>query len=274
MNARKYEMLYEMSYKARKRFIELFSNIGFGHITSAFSITEIVVALYSKILRYNLNNPEWIDRDRFVISKGHGAGMLFPVYEQMGFFTKDEMDNIISIGGDFGELKKYFYPGFEFYGGSLGIGLGLAAGLATGAKLERKDWMTFCILGDAECNEGAVWEAILYAGHNRLNNLVAIVDRNSLGCSDFTENMLSLEPLKDKWIACNWDVESIDGHCYEEIIPLLEKTKSRRSGKPLCIIANTVKGKGLDYLYNKPLMHGYMPKGDDVEKAFQSLKSF
>ena len=177
---RKYEDLYEFSYKMRKRFLEIFTTVGFGHVTSAFSMTEIVVALYKEILRYNTARPDWAERDRFVLSKGHGAGMLFPIFEEIGFFTKEEINDMVRIGGNFHELKKYFYPGFEFYGGSLGQGLGIAAGLATGARLNRENWQTYCILGDAECYEGSVWEAILYAGHNRLNNLVAIVYRNVL----------------------------------------------------------------------------------------------
>ena len=274
MDTRKYEDLYELSYQMRKRFLELFTTLGFGHVTSAFSITEVVIALYHEVLQYDKKNPDWQERDRFVISKGHGAGMLFPVYEKMGFFTTAEMNNMIRIGGNLQELKKYFYPGFEFYGGSLGQGLGLAAGLATGAKLNHQDWSTFCIVGDAECYEGSIWEAALYAGHRHLNNLIVIVDRNFLGCSDFTENMISLEPFSDKWISCNWDVALVDGHSYEELVPLLKSIPLRTSDKPLCIIANTIKGKGLEYLYNKPLMHGYMPKGEDIAKAFQNLQAY
>ena len=272
---RKYEDLYEFSYKMRKRFLEIFTTVGFGHVTSAFSMTEIVVALYKEILRYNTARPDWAERDRFVLSKGHGAGMLFPIFEEIGFFTKEEINDMVRIGGNFHELRKYFYPGFEFYGGSLGQGLGIAAGLATGARLNRENWQTYCILGDAECYEGSVWEAILYAGHNRLNNLVAIVDRNVLGCSEFTEDMISLEPFSAKWRSCNWNVKSVDGHCYEELISVLQESRLHRTDKPLCIIANTIKGKGLEYLYNKPLMHGYMPKEkDDIELAFRELKSY
>ena len=267
-----YNELYRKSFMMRKRFLELFTNLGFGHTTSAFSMTELLVTLYTKIMNFKADEPEWSDRDRFVLSKSHGAGMLCPIYEDVGFFSKDEMENVLRIGGDLSKLRRYFYPGFEFYGGSLGIGLGVASGLALGAKMERSNWLTFCVVGDAECYEGSIWEAAMFAGHNRLNNLIVIVDRNSLGCSDFTENMLSLEPFADKWKACGFDTKEIDGHSYREILAALNDVRVRRSCKPLCIIAHSVKGKGLNNISNIPLMHGYVPKGDEAESAFAALE--
>lgn len=255
----------------RLRFLEIFTELGYGHLTTAFSETELLIALLSEVMNYHAGNANDEGRDRLVMSKGHGAGMLFPIFEDMGILTKSEIREMIRPGGNFAKIQKLFYPGFEFYGGSLGIGLGMAAGLAMGAKLGREDWMTFCVLGDAECYEGSVWEAMLFAGHNRLNNLVAIVDRNYLGCSDFTENMCELEPFEDKWKSCNWDTRVADGHSYEELLDALSKARVRRTSKPLCVIANTVKGKGLDYLCNRPLMHGYMPQGEAARKARENL---
>lgn len=272
---REYEEMYELSYRMRKRFLDLFTRLGFGHVTSAFSLTEIIGALYMKTMNYRVNEPAWEECDRLVVSKGHGAGMLFPYFEEVGYFTPEEMDDMIRIGGSYERLQKLFYPGYEFYGGSLGHGLGLAAGMAMGAKLNRSPWYTYCILGDAECYEGSVWEAAIFAGQNGLNNLVVIVDRNVLGCSDFTENMLPLEPFAMKWEACDWDVASVDGHCYEDLVPVLQDSRHRRSARPLAIIARTVKGKGLEYLYDKPLMHGYMPKSEsEIARAFKMLKKY
>ncbi len=272
---RKYEELYDKSYELRKRFLEIFTRLGFGHVTTAFSSTEIIVALYYKIMNYN-DNPDWEYRDRFVLSKGHGAGMLFPVFEDVGFFSKQEMQETIRIGGNYKKLKKYFYPGFEFYGGSLGMGLGMAAGMAYHNKVSDEQlWNTYVLLGDAECYEGSVFEAAEFAGANHLSNLIAVVDRNFYGVSDFTEHMLAIEPFADKWKANNWEVITVDGHCYEELIPALKNASERKTDKPVCIIANTVKGKGLEYLYNNPLMHGYVPKNeDDIERAFQELKHY
>lgn len=267
-----YEELYEKSYKMRKRFLEIFGELGYGHLTTSFSETEILIALLYKTMNFNKKNMHDRNRDRLVISKGHGAGMLFPVFEDMGILSKEEIKDMIRPGGDFTKIKNLFYPGFEFYGGSLGIGLGMAAGLALGAKLNREDWFTFCILGDAECYEGSIWEAMLFAGHNRLNNLVVVVDRNYLGCSDFTENMCELEPFEDKWKSCNWDTRVVNGHVYEELFEAFAEIRVRKTSRPLCVIADTVKGKGLSDLCNKPLMHGYMPTGNKVYEAYEKLE--
>ncbi len=266
------EELRKKSLAMRRRFLEMFTELGFGHVTSAFSLTEILVALYYRTMRYRADEPLWPMRDRIVMSKGHGVGMLFPIFEDLQFLTGRELEQALRIGGEIEFLNQFYYPGFEFYGGSLGIGLGMAAGLAMGAKLNREDWLTFCIVGDAECYEGAIWEAVMFAGHNRLNNLVAIVDRNALGCSDFTENMLTLEPFTEKWEAGNWEVKSVDGHDCRKLLGALQRVRQRRSHKPLCIVADTVKGNGLEHLTNRPLMHGYMPKGDDAALAFRMLE--
>ena len=272
---RKYEDMYEFSYEMRHRFLEIFTRMGFGHVTSAFSLTEILGSLYLKVMNYCTEEPGGENRDRLVISKGHGAGMLFPIFESVGYFTPEEMDEMLRIGGSYERLQQLFYPGFEFYGGSLGQGLGMAAGMALGAKLNRESWHTYCILGDAECYEGSVWEAALFAGQRQLNNLVVIVDRNALGCSEFTENMLPLEPFAMKWEACGWETVTVDGHCYEELIPVLQESRHNRSAHPLAVIARTVKGKGLEHLYDKPLMHGYVPKSaEEIEIAFKNLKKY
>ena len=205
------ENLEKKSYQYRKRFLELFTQLGFGHVTTAFSWTEIANVLYNEILE-NAGNISSMDKDKMVVSKGHGAGMLFPIFEDKGFFSEEEMNQIIKIGGDNRKLKKLFYPGFDFYGGSLGIGLGVAVGIAKADKLSKNQWNTYCIVGDAESYEGAIWEAVGFAAHNCLDNLIVIIDRNMLGCSDFTENMIAFEPLKEKWMAFNWDVQEVNGH--------------------------------------------------------------
>lgn len=266
------EELQAKAFLYRKRFLELFTTIGFGHVTTAFSWAEIATVLYNEIMNVPSDINNTADADKMVVSKGHGVGMLFPIYEDLGYFSKDQMNDIVRIGGSNKEVRKLFYPGFDFYGGSLGIGLGVAAGLAKAAKLSEKSWKTFCIVGDAECYEGSIWEAINFAGHNKLDNLIVIVDRNRLGCSDFTEHMLAMEPFAEKWESFNWDIAEVDGHDIKELYDVLSEKSENHSGKPHCIIANTKKGQGLDYLIDRPLMHGYMPKGDDIDKAFKSLK--
>lgn len=261
------DILKSKSYSYRKRFLELFTNLGFGHVTSAFSWTEIATVLFHEIM----NREDGGDfSDKIVVSKGHGAGILFPILEDLGFFSKEEMQNTIRIGGSSEKLRKYFYPGFDFYGGSLGIGLGCATGLAKYGKITNAPWRVFCVVGDAECYEGAIWEAIIFAGFNKLDNLVLIVDRNRMGCSDFTEHMLALEPFKEKFTSFNWDVCCVDGHSIEDLYGVLSSIKHNE--KPHCIIADTKKGKGLDYLIDNPLNHGYMPKGIEISLAFKNLK--
>jgi transketolase len=266
------EELEEKAYQYRKRFLELFTTIGFGHVTSAYSWAEVATVLYNEIMDLAPEIDKTPEYDKIVISKGHGSGILFPIFEDVGYFSVEQMNNIVKIGGSNTELRKLFYPGFDFYGGSLGIGLGVAAGLAKAAKVSDFDWKTYCIVGDAENYEGSIWEAINFAGHQKLDNLIVVVDRNGLGCSDFTEHMLAIEPLREKWESFNWEVTEINGHNIQEVYDALLKAKTEMNGKPKCIIAKTKKGQGLNYLIDKPLMHGYMPKGEDINKAFESLK--
>ena len=266
------ETLASKSHQYRKRFLEIFTRLGYGHVTSAFSWTEIATVLYSEILEnQGFIKPEK-SKDKIVVSKGHGVGMLFPIFEDFGFFTKEEIDEIVKVGGSNEKLRKLFYPGFDFYGGSLGIGLGVASGLAKAAKVGNLPYKTYCLVGDAECYEGSIWESINFASHNKLDNLTVIVDRNNLGCSDFTEHMLALEPFTEKWRAFNWEVNEIDGHNLQEVYDSLFAAKNANNGKPQCIIAHTKKGQGLDYLIDKPLMHGFVPKGAEIDRAFKELK--
>ncbi len=265
------EFLREKAFEYRKRFLEIFTTLGFGHVTSAFSWAEIATVLYHEILELPPDYSVASEADKVVVSKGHGAGMLFPVFEGTGLLRPGELEELVRIGGEKERIKKLFYPGFDFYGGSLGIGINLAAGLAKGAKLSGKPWNVFCIVGDAECYEGSVWEAILFAGHQQLDNLIVVVDRNMLACSDFTEKILKLEPFREKWEAFGWSVAEVDGHDVEDVYEALAQAVSGTEKKPHCIIANTKKGQGLDYLIDKPLMHGYMPKGEDIERAFREL---
>jgi Transketolase, N-terminal subunit len=260
------EYLNTKAYQYRKRFLDIFTRLGFGHLTSAFSWAEIATVLLHEFYVQGT--------DHLFVSKGHGIGILFPIYEDLGLFTKSQVDDMIRIGGSNEEIKKLVIPGFDFYGGSLGIGIGMAAGYAKGEKLSGKDAHVYCLVGDAECYEGSVWEALNFAGFQKLDNLIVIIDRNKLGCSDFTEHMLALEPLDKKLSAFNWDVQVIDGHNVEEIYEAVKVATARKNGRPHCIVANTVKGKGLDYVIDRPLMHGYVPQGADIDKAYHELRLY
>lgn len=265
----------ELNHKARqikKICLDMCVNAGMGHVTTAFSCAEIMVALYYDIMRYDSANPSWEDRDRFIMSKNHGSVITYPILADLGFIDKDLLMQFMQDGSILGGHSKKDLPGVDFSGGSLGIGLGVASGLAYGAKLSKKDYRIYCLVGDGESYEGSIWEAAMFAGHNELNNLTVIVDRNNMACTDFTEKMLRMEPYADKWRSFNFDVKEIDGHNMKEVLAALQNSKFRSESKPLCIIANTVKGHGIDFMSNDPLMHGAAPKGDNIQRAYEELE--
>jgi len=257
----------------RREVLEMCGHAGTGHVSSAFSCIEIMVALYyGGILRFDPTNPNWDERDRFIISKGQSGIAAYPLLADLGFFPASELSKFCQADGILGVHASANIPGIEATTGSLGHGLGLATGLALAAKMDRKLYMTVVLLGDGECYEGAVWEAAMFAGHHQLNNLVAIVDRNMLCTIDFTENFLHLFPLEEKWKSFGWNVATIDGHSFAEIIATLKDLRSRRSTSPLVIIANTVKGKGISFMENVPIWHAVTPKGEQLLKAVEDLK--
>lgn len=260
--------LEEKAHYMRNQTLDMCVRAGTGHVTSSFSCTEILVALYyGGILRYDASNPKWDGRDRFILSKGHASVLLYPVLADLGFFPETELDKFCQADGMFGVHLQNDVPGVEITAGSLGHGLGIAAGMALAAKMDRESYMTFVLLGDGECYEGSVWESAMLAAHHELNNLVAIVDRNYLCTIDFTENALRLDPMDDKWRAFGWRVVTIDGHSFEDIFSALDGFRSHRSNKPLVIIANTVKGRGVSFMESQPLWHAIAPKGKEAERA-------
>jgi len=263
--------LEEKSKWLRREILEMCGRAEAGHVSSAFSCVEILVALYyGGILRFDPRKPDWDERDWFILSKGHAAPALFCVLTDSGFFPADELNNFCR-GGILGSHPDTKVPGIEAVTGSLGHGLGISAGLALAAKMDRKLNMTVVLLSDGECYEGSTWEAAMFASHHQLNNLVAIVDRNMLSATDFTENALGLNPLGEKWRTFGWEVAAIDGHSFKEIFSTFKDFRSYRSSKPLMIIANTTKGKGVSFLENNPLAHALVPKGKQLEQAREEL---
>jgi len=237
-----------------------------GHVTSSFSCTEILVALYyGGILRYRPDEPAWKDRDRFILSKGQASVILYPILADLGFFPRRHLETFCRSDGRFGVHLQHDVPGVEITSGSLGQGFGVATGIALAAKMNRELYMTFALLGDGECYEGSVWESAMFAAHHNLNNLVAIVDRNFLCATGFTEDMLELEPLDAKWRAFGWEAINIDGHSFEDIFEALKDVRSRKRRKPLVLIADTVKGKGAGSMCYQPLWHARAPKGAEID---------
>lgn len=265
--------LKKKAYEIRKKILETCIRAGTGHVTSSMSCVEIMVTLYyGGIMNFDPKNPNWPQRDRFIVSKGQASPALYTILADLGYFDAKELDRFAQKNGKFGVHLQKDVPGAELTVGSLGQGFGIAAGIALGAKMNRELYMVYTLLGDGECYEGSIWETAMFASHYRLNNLVAIVDRNYLCVTDFTENLIALEPLEKKWESFGWNVRRIDGHSFPELLGSLRDVKSRKSSKPLVIIADTVKGKGIKSMCYQPLWHAMVPKGDEEKIAMRCLE--
>ena len=266
--------LEKKAYHLRVEMFEMCVRAKTGHVTSSLSCMDILIALYhGGLLRHNPEDPEWDGRDRLILSKGQGSPALYTVLADVGFFDKRDMDSFAQKDGKFGVHLQNDVPGVEITSGSLGHGFGVAAGIALAAKMNRELFLTYVVVGDGELYEGSMWETAMFASHNSLNNLITIVDRNYLCVTDFTEDLIKLEPLEEKWISFGWNVKRIDGHSYEEIFSSLNSIRSRRSCKPLVIIADTAKGEGIESLSDLPLWHGQAPvKEDEIKECRNDLE--
>jgi len=268
------ENLKNKSYEIRKKMIEMCIEGKKGHVTSCLSCVDIMVALYyGDILRYNVQNPEWEDRDIFILSKGQASPALYVILADLGFYDNSELKKFNKEGGMFAVHLQQDVPGVELTVGSLGQGYGIAAGMAMGSKMDNKLNNIYALLGDGECYEGSIWETAMFVAHNRLNNLVTIVDRNYLCVTDFTENIIELEPFEDKWKSFGFKVIRIDGHSFEEIISSLNSQKSRCFGQPTVIIADTIKGYGVNSLCYDPSWHGVAPPLSMFDICLKELES-
>jgi len=255
----------------RLSILDAVASAGKGHIGGAYSCNDILVVLYyAGFLKNNPNDPLWLERDRFLLSKGHAGVGLYAVLADLGFFSVDEL-NTLNQGSMFGEHPHHLVPGIEAVSGSLGHGLPIATGMAIADKLDHKDRRTVVMMGDGECYEGSVWEAANFASHNELHNLWAIVDRNGLIVSGGTEVINKLEPFADKWASFGWDVFNVDAHNIEELVALFSKLKKRKKGRPAAIIANSIKGKGVSFMENQASWHHGGIAGENYEKARKEL---
>jgi len=257
--------------KARKEILNMIYRTRSPHIGSSFSIVEILVALYFKTLSLSPHNPKKEDRDRFILSKGHACPALYAVLLLRGFISRRFLDGFAVDGGTLGHHpNRDIMRGIEVSTGSLGHGLSIGAGMAIAAKYDRASRRIFVLLGDGEMNEGSVWEAVMFASHHRLDNLVGIIDYNKIQALGKTKEVENLEPLAQKWRAFGWKVREIDGHNLEEIINTLGNIPFRE-GKPTAIIAHTVKGKGVSFMENKLLWHYRCPDEEEYNKALKEL---
>lgn len=246
-----------------------------GHYTSVFSAAELFAALFYDVMSLRHGEPKWPGRDRFMMGKGHAAVGLFPVLVEWGFFAREILDGYTRLGnplGDHPDMRKV--PGVDFSSGSIGHALSGGLGMAMAGRMLGEDFTTFVMLGDGEMQEGQVWEAAMAASHHKVGSLVAIVDRNGFQLDGSVDDVIGVEPLADKWRAFGWDVYDVDGHNLAELTPLLRRIKAERNReRPVCIIAQTLKGKGVSYMETEPGWHlGYLDP-EDAQRAIDEIKS-
>jgi transketolase len=252
---------FEMVVRAKK-----------GHYPSSSSCTEIVVALYyGGFLRYDARNPKNPDRDRLFISKGHAGMVLYPILEELGFVPKGEVLKFTKADGIFRFYPDPATPGIEAITGSLGHGIGLAAGHCLAGKRDGRSFRSYVIISDGECYEGSTWETAMFAAHAGLDNLVVFVDRNGCCIMDYTEKCVRLEPLEEKWKAFGWHTISIDAHSLPEVVGALELAASGKVKRPIAVIARSVKGKGISFMENQPGWHNRMPNEAEILQARREL---
>lgn len=277
MTTANFDLLRERAAWIRTETVRLIEIAKSGHYTSVFSAAEIFSALYYHTMRIN-EDPKWQDRDRLILSKGHCAVGVYPILADKGYFPVEWLDNYAHIGsplGDHPDMKKV--PGIDFSSGSLGhglsIGLGMALGLARRKPIDGRVARAFVLLGDGELNEGQIWEAAQAAGHFKAGNLIAIIDRNSMGLDGMTEETMRIEPLADKWRAFNWNVQEIDGHDLQTLVHTFD-TLDPNADKPQMIIAHTIKGKGVSWMENSRVWHlGYLA-GVDAQRTIEDIRKY
>ncbi len=264
--------LENIANKLRLHVVEMTYAAGSGHPGGSLSAADFMAALYFRVLRHDPKNPQWEDRDRFVLSKGHVAPVLYATLAESGYFPVEDLLTLRKLGSKLqGHPVRGKVPGVEMSTGSLGQGISMACGIALAGKMDGKEYKTYCLLGDGELQSGQVWEAAMFAHHYGLSNLVAVVDRNRLQISGNTEEVMGLDPLPEKWKAFGWNVIIINGHSVRQIIEALEKA-GRSKKNPTVIIMNTIKGKGVSFMENNPDFHGKACNAEEYEQAVKELK--
>ena len=263
--------LPEISRSIRKQILEIIYIAKGGHIGGCYSVTDILVTLYFSIIKHNPSDPSWEDRDYVILSKGHCCLALYTVLNQSGYFDKSLLNTYSKNGGRLGGHPKIGdAPGIEATTGSLGHGLGIGNGIALATKLKRRSNKIFVVMSDGELNEGSVWESIMFAAQNKLDNLVAIVDNNNQISLDKLDNILSVEPLDKRFESFNWSVIRLNGHDFDELEKGLNQIP-RETGKPLFIIADTIKGKGVSFMEGVTKWHYRGPDDKEYQAAKEEL---
>ena len=267
------EELEEISKEVRQDVIKMILKAGYGHPAGSLGMVDVFVAMYYDVLNHDPKNPNWVDRDRLILSNGHICPSRYAVMAHSGYFEHKELMRL----GEFGEIlqghpDKRFLPSLETTSGPLGSGLAQGSGIAYSARMDKKRFRTFVITSYGEHDEGNHWEAVMFAAKNNLSNLTMIIDRNNIQIDDFTENVMPLEPLSDKYKTFGWSVLEVDGHNIEEIINACKKARSIYEN-PTVIIAHTIPGYGVDFMENNPNWHAKAPNDLDAKKAIKEIRT-
>jgi transketolase len=266
-----HEDLKAVAKRIRRNIVTMIAKAGSGHPGGSLSAVEIVTTLYWRILRHKPSDPQWPDRDRFILSKGHAAPVLYAVLAECSYFPKSELSTLRQLDSRLqGHADRIATPGVEMSSGSLGQGLSFAVGCALAGRLDRRPWRVYALLSDGECDEGQTWEAAMSAAKFKLANLTAIVDNNGIQLSGFNRDIMDLDPLNKKWDAFGWQVYEIDGHDFSQLLNAFNQARNVKA-KPAVIIAHTIKGKGVSFMENNVAFHGKAPNAEQLEEALKEL---
>jgi transketolase len=266
--------LKRLAAQLRMDIVKMIGAAGSGHPGGSLSEVELLTALYFNVMRHDPKNPQWPDRDRFILSKGHGCPALYAVFAKCGYIDPALLMTLRKLGSPLqGHPDKRMLPILETSTGSLGNGLSVGIGTALAARLDNRDYHTFVMVGDGEIQEGQIWEAVMYAGFHKMTNLTCIVDYNSQQLDGWLHDVLDPAPVADKFRSFRWRTVEIDGHDFSQVLPALVEARAGKHAMPTCIIAKTVKGKGVSFMENNVEWHGVAPKPGQVEKAIQELEA-
>jgi len=258
--------------RLRRHIITMTGKAGSGHPGGSLSAVEILTTLYFRVLRHKPLAPQWTNRDRFILSKGHAAPLLYATLAECGYFPIDELLTLRQMDSRLqGHTDRTLTPGVEMSAGALGQGLSFAIGVALAGRLNSKDYRVYVLLGDGECDEGQVWEAAMAAAHFKVDNLVAIVDNNGQQIDGWNRDVMNLDPFPSKWQAFGWHVIEVDGHDFTQLTQAFNQAKLVK-GQPTVIIAHTIKGKGVSFMENNPDFHGKAPTAGEVKLALKELE--
>lgn len=260
------------SIEIRRSLLKTIYNANMGHTGSSLSNVDILVTLFYQVMSHKVKDPTWEERDRFILSKGHGVESYYCILADLGYFPEKELDTFCQFKTRLIGHPNNKVPGVEVNTGALGHGLPIAVGMALAAKLDKKGYRVFVVMGDGEQAEGSIWEGAMAASHYKLDNLIGIIDRNRLQITGNTEDIMSLEPFKEKWQSFGWKVIEVNGHDIDELLKVFNSTPKKKD-KPTIIIANTIKGKGVSFMENKAAWHHKVPDKKQLEKALLELSS-